>query len=472
MSNISVIAVPLILLIGAILVILIDAFAADSARKSHWVSAAILIAAILVAASLWGQQGTAFNGMIVHDNFSLVAGILFSLAGVVTVLLAQNTPLATSQFHSLLLLTLIGMMLLVSGTNFIVLFIGLEILSLSIYVLACFYKRDPLAAESGMKYFLLGSFASGFFLYGMAFIYGSTGSLQLNQIALEIADPGFASRSVLLLGVIFLLVGYAFKISIAPFHMWTPDVYQGAPTPITGFMAATVKAAALASMIRVFLIAFPAISDFWMPIFWILSVVTMFAGNLAALMQENLKRLLAYSSIAHAGYMLTGLLASPDQAQQTILYYFAAYIFMNLGAFTIIAYLERTSNILTVTEYQGLAYKRPILATCMLLFLVSLGGLPPTAGFFGKFYLFRAVLQQGYVWLVVLAVINSAISFYYYLRIVYSMFTPVKEEVVVELARLSTPLVFVLLLTLWGTISLGLFPNFFLELARAISLIS
>jgi NADH-quinone oxidoreductase subunit N len=306
----------------------------------------------------------------------------------------------------------------------------------------------------------------------MAFIYGSTGTLQLHQIALKIVDPAFTHRTILLLGVIFLLVGYAFKISIAPFHMWTPDVYQGAPTPVTGFMAATVKAAALASLIRVFLIAFPAISDFWIPVIWVLSVLTMFAGNLAALKQDNLKRMLAYSSIAHAGYMLTGLLASPEKAQQTVLYYFATYIFMNLGAFTIVAYLEQSSNILTVPEYQGLAYKRPILATCMLLFLVSLGGLPPTAGFFGKFYLFRAVLEQGYVWLVILAVINSAISFYYYLRIVYSMFTPVPEVQIAAPSRLSSSMIFILLLTLWGTVTLGLFPNFFLEIARAISLIS
>ncbi len=342
MNTISVISVPLVLAIGVILVTLIDALAADSARKSYRVSIVVLIAAMLLSVSQWGQQGSAFNGMMVHDNFSLAAGFLFSLAALITVLLAQNTPLGVTQFHSLLLLTLIGMLLLVSGTNFMVLFIGLEILSLSIYVLACFHKRDPLSAESGMKYFLLGSFASAFFLYGMAFIYGSTGTLQLHQIALTIADPDFGNRTVLLLGVVFLLVGYAFKISIAPFHMWTPDVYQGAPTVVTGFMAATVKAAALASLIRVFLVAFPAISDFWIPIIWILSVLTMFAGNLAALKQDNLKRMLAYSSIAHAGYMLTGLLASPAQAEQTVLYYFATYIFMNLGAFTIVAYLDRS----------------------------------------------------------------------------------------------------------------------------------
>jgi NADH-quinone oxidoreductase subunit N len=472
MTTISVIAVPLILLIGAILVIIIDAFAADSASKSYLLSIVILVAAIFVSASLWGQQGIAFNGMIVHDNFSLISGLLFSLAGLITILLAQSTPLGTSQFHSLLLLTLIGMMLLVSGSNLLVLFIGLEILSLSIYVLACFYKRDPLSAESGMKYFLLGSFASAFFLYGLAFIYGGTGTLQIHKIALTIANPDFRNRTLLLLGIIFLLVGYGFKISIAPFHMWTPDVYEGAPTPVTGFMAATVKAAALASLIRVFLVSFPAVSDFWIPIIWILSVLTMFAGNLAALMQNNLKRMLAYSSIAHAGYMLTGLLASPEQAQQTVLYYFATYIFMNLGAFTIVAYLDQTSNIVTVPQYQGLGYSRPLLATCMLVFLVSLGGLPPTAGFFGKFYLFRAVLQQGHVWLIVIAVINSAISFFYYLRVVYSMFTPVKQEAFVSPARISRALIFVLLITIGGTVSLGLFPNFFLELARAISLIS
>jgi NADH-quinone oxidoreductase subunit N len=361
----------------------------------------------------------------------------------------------------------------VSGTNFVVLFIGLEILSLSIYVLAAFAKKDPLSAESGMKYFLLGSFASAFFLYGVAFVYGATGSIQLNAIAAAIANPDFANHKYLYLGLVFLLVGYGFKISLAPFHMWTPDVYEGAPTPVTAFMAATVKAAALASLIRVFLIAFPgeAVSQFWTPLIWILAVVTMSVGNLTAIWQNNLKRLLAYSSIAHAGYMLLGLLASPAQAQQSILYYFAAYIFMNLGAFAVVAYLEKSSGILNVDQYQNLAYSRPVLATCMMLFLVSLGGLPPTAGFFGKFYLFKAVLQEGYVWAIVIAVLNSAISFYYYLRIVIAMFTPAKEEVALPVAGMTLPLIVTLIITVWGTLSLGIFPGFFLELVRAVSIL-
>jgi len=472
MNTLSVITQPLILAIGAILVILVDAMATDSARKTFVLSILTILAAIVAAVSLWGQQGIAFNRMIVHDNFSLICGLLFCIAALLTVLLAQNTPLGTSQFHALLLLTLIGMMLLVSGTSLLILFIGLEILSLSVYVLACFYKQDPLSTESGMKYFLLGSFASAFFLYGLAFIYGSTGTLQIQQIASAAAEPHFANRTILLLGLVFLIVGYAFKISIVPFHMWTPDVYEGAPTTVTGFMAATVKAAALASLIRVLLIAFPSVSNFWIPVIWVLSVLTMFVGNLAALRQDNLKRMLAYSSIAHAGYMLTGLLASPDQAEQAVLYYFATYIFMNMGAFTIVAYLDQTSDILTVSQYSGLAYARPLLATCMLIFLVSLGGLPPTAGFFGKFYLFRAVLEQRHVWLIMIAVMNSAISFYYYLRIVYAMFTPMKAETGISPVQMSRPFVFVLCITIFGTISLGLFPNFFLQLARSISLIS
>jgi len=227
-------------------------------------------------------------------------------------------------------------------------------------------------------------------------------------------------------------------------------------------------------LIRVLLVAFPsaAVSQFWMPLIWILSVITMTIGNLSAIWQNNLKRLLAYSSIAHAGYMLLGLLASPEQAQQTILYYFAAYIFMNLGAFAVVSYLERTDGIITIDQYQSLGYKRPAVATCMMLFLLSLGGMPPTAGFFGKFYLFRAVLQSGQIWAVVIAVLNSAISFYYYLRIVISMFTPEKEAAMVPSTGLALSIIVTLVLTVWGTLSLGLFPGFFLELARAVSLIS
>ena len=468
-----IILVPVLLLAGAVFVILLDAFLADPSRKTYRFTILILLAALVTSLFLWPHQGSAFEGMIVLDSFSLVATALFCLAGLITLLLLHDSPLSTAQFHSLLLLTLIGMILLVSGTNFVVLFIGLEILSLSIYVLAAFSKKDPLSAESGMKYFLLGSFASAFFLYGVAFVYGATGSIQLNAIAAAIANPDFANHKYLYLGLVFLLVGYGFKISLAPFHMWTPDVYEGAPTPVTAFMAATVKAAALASLIRVFLIAFPgeAVSQFWTPLIWILAVVTMSVGNLTAIWQNNLKRLLAYSSIAHAGYMLLGLLASPAQAQQSILYYFAAYIFMNLGAFAVVAYLEKSSGILNVDQYQNLAYSRPVLATCMMLFLVSLGGLPPTAGFFGKFYLFKAVLQEGYVWAIVIAVLNSAISFYYYLRIVIAMFTPAKEEVALPVAGMALPLIVTLIITVWGTLSLGIFPGFFLELVRAVSIL-
>jgi len=471
MNTLYIIFLPLILFAGTVVVILLDSFVKDSARITYRFSMLVLIVAMLSFPFLWSHQGTAFGGMIASDSFGLLATFLFCLAGLITLLLLDENPLSTSQFHSLLLLSLIGMALLVSGTHFLILFIGLEILSLSVYVLAAFARRDPLSAESGIKYFLLGSFASAFFLYGVAFIYGATGSMQLNQIA---ASPANANHSFLFLGLIFLIVGYAFKISLAPFHMWTPDVYEGAPTPVTAFMAATVKAAALASLIRVLLVAFPsaAVSQFWMPLIWILSVITMTIGNLSAIWQNNLKRLLAYSSIAHAGYMLLGLLASPEQAQQTILYYFAAYIFMNLGAFAVVSYLERTDGIITIDQYQSLGYKRPAVATCMMLFLLSLGGMPPTAGFFGKFYLFRAVLQSGQIWAVVIAVLNSAISFYYYLRIVISMFTPEKEAAMVPSTGLALSIIVTLVLTVWGTLSLGLFPGFFLELARAVSLIS
>ena len=472
MNTLYVILLPLILFLGTIQVILVDAFFPDSAPKTYHLTLLTLLAAILVSLFLWQSPGAAFGGMIVLDTFSLMATALFCLSALIGILLSQGSPQSTSQLHCLVLISVIGMVLLLSGTHFLVIFIGLEILSLSVYVLASFAKRDPLSAESGLKYFLLGSFASAFFLYGIAFLYGSTGTLQLNQIAETIGKADFANRTTLLLGIIFLLVGYGFKISLAPFHMWTPDVYEGAPTPVTAFMAATVKAAALASLIRVFLVAFPSVSGFWMPLVWVLAALTMFLGNLTAIWQNNLKRLLAYSSIAHAGYMLTALLAQPDQAQQSILYYFAVYVFMNLGAFALVAYLERSYGILNISEYQGLAYSRPVLAVCMTLFMVSLGGLPPTAGFFGKFYLFRAVLQAGHVWIVVLAVLNSAISFYYYLRVVLSMFTPQKEAAAVPASILPLPFLVTLVLTVWGTISLGLFPNFFLELARAVSMAS
>lgn len=461
-----------VLALGTILIILIDSFAKKSSSLSFAVSILTLAGALSSCVFHWSLQGSAFGGMITFDSFSLTASFIFCLSGLITVLLVDGTSYATAQFHSLLLLTLIGMILLVAGSHFVVIFIGLEMLSLSIYVLAAFAKKDPLSAESGMKYFLLGSFASAFFLYGAAFVYGATGSLQLNGIAKVLSTASSERYPILYLGIIFLLVGYAFKISLAPFHMWTPDVYEGAPTPVTAFMAATVKAAALASLLRVFLVAFPSVSQFWQPLIWILSMATMFFGNLTALWQNNLKRLLAYSSIAHAGYMLTGLLAKPAQSEQTILYYFATYAFMNLGAFAVVSWLERTSGIHEISQYQNLAYTRPYLAVLLTLFLVSLGGLPPTAGFFGKFYLFRAVLEANHVWIIVIAVINSAISFYYYLRVVISMFTPEKEAAAVPFTRLTLPVFLVLVVTLLGSLWLGLFPEVFLNLAQTLSIAS
>jgi NADH-quinone oxidoreductase subunit N len=471
MNDLLAVLLPAILFAGSVVVILLDAFFHEPAGKTRTVSLAVLLLALVSCFYLWFFRGSGFGGMVVLDTFGLAASCLFVTAGFITLLLAIGTFVDRPQFHSLVLITLVGMILLVSGTHLIVLFIGLEILSLSIYVLASFAKRDPLSAESGLKYFLLGSFASAFFVYGIAFIYGATGSAQLDGIAavMKASASGY-HRPLLFLGVSFLMVGYAFKISLAPFHMWTPDVYEGAPTPVTAFMAATVKAAALASLIRVLLVAFPELAGYWKPLVWVLAIVTMTVGNLVALWQDNLKRLLAYSSIAHAGYMLLGLLASPEQSQQTVLFYFAAYVVMNLGAFAVVSTMEKTQGILTVPGYQSLGFSRPLIALCMTLFLVSLGGLPPTAGFFGKFYLFRAVLQAGYVWAVVLAVLNSAVSFYYYLRVVIVMYTPEKEGSRLPQVAISVPFVIVLVVTVWGTIFLGLFPNLFLQLARAVSI--
>ncbi|HSE39892.1 MAG TPA: NADH-quinone oxidoreductase subunit N, partial [Acidobacteriota bacterium] len=292
---------PMVLGTGLVLIILVDAFSTKVRKITHPLAILTILAGMAACVFHWQAKAETLNGMIIFDSFSLAASLIFCIAALTTVLLVHDTQYESPQFHSLTILTLIGMIFLAAGGHFVVIFIGLEILSLSVYVLAAFAKKDPLSAESGLKYFLLGSFASAFFLYGVAFVYGASGSLQVNGIAKALSTPGFDQEGVLYLGLVFLLVGYAFKISVAPFHMWTPDVYEGAPTPVTAFMASTVKAAALASLLRVFLIAFPSVSDFWQPLIWILSVATMFLGNLSALSQNNLKRLLAYSSIAHAG---------------------------------------------------------------------------------------------------------------------------------------------------------------------------
>ncbi len=388
----------------------------------------LLLAAGLTMAGLGGNDLVA--GVALVDDLSRYLNLAVLLAAGLSVLLAwRYIPEFTKQsssFYALVLLATAGMMFLGKSVELITMFVSLEILSVSLYILTGFNRHQLASAEGALKYFLLGAFSSGFFLYGMALMYADTGSTQLSQISAD-STGGF----LIFAGLALLLVGFFFKLAGAPFHMWAPDAYQGAPTPVTAFMSVATKAAVFVALFRV-LAAMPgATASLWAPVIAIIAVLTMTWGNFAALRQTSLKRMLAYSSIAHAGYMLTGVVAGVD-GLNAVLYYLFAYAFMNIGAFAVVAMLERPNvherQDANIASAAGLFNRRPMLAVAMAIFMLSLAGVPPLVGFFGKLYVFSAAVSAGWTWLAVVAMINSVVSAYYYLRVVVTMFMSEANE--------------------------------------------
>ncbi len=383
-----------------------------------------------------GRSALGFNGMLVLDGFSIFVQTLLLLSGLLGIALAygyiRRMKIERGEYYGLLLFSIIGMMLMAQAADLIMVFLALETLSIPLYVLAAFARPNPDSEESGLKYFLLGAFAGGFVLYGIALIYGATGSTQLAQIIsvvnLSGGFEGIYNPTLMLIGAALVLVGLGFKVAAVPFHMWTPDVYQGAPTAVTAFMAAGAKIAGFAALLRVFALAFPTLSADLSPVLWVISALTMFGGNLIAISQTNIKRMLAYSSIAHAGYILMAFVPFGDPKVLPVsvaagLFYLVAYTLTNFGTWGVVIALEKAEGKgLEISDYAGLGRKYPALAAAMTVFMLSLTGMPPTLGLVGKFYLFRAVLEGGYVWLAVIGVITSLISAYYYLRVVVTMY--------------------------------------------------
>ena len=410
--------------------------------------------------------GSAFGQLVHADGFSFFFHLLVGLVAFLVILAAapylERERLAPAEFYALILFATAGMGVLASAQELLTAFIGLEMSSISSYVLAG-YRRDSLkAAESAMKYFLLGSFATAFFLYGIALVYGATGTTRLSLMLS--ADP----NSILLkLGLAMILIGLGFKVAAAPFQVWTPDVYEGAPTPVTALFSAGPKAAAFALLLRIFSIV-PAANNFWFWAFWVLAALTMFAGNLGALVQTNVKRLLAYSSIAHAGYILVAFSAVAFTQQDeprlaagisAVLYYLLAYALVKLGAFTIVSQLGGAGEKrISLDDYAGLGQRQPVAAAALSLYLLSLLGLPVTAGFLGKFYIFQAAIHSNLIWLAVLMAVNSVIGAYYYLRLIVAMYMRDSQP---GAERVAFPLSvnMVLVVTELATIYLGLFPN-------------
>lgn len=473
--NFAAIMPETILSIVAMVLLLLNVFVPGE-QKAYlaYLSFIGIVVAFFSVVSGWNaplalQEG--FNGSVLQDNFSLFFKAIFLVSAGLAVLISDHYMAKEEcnhgELYPLILFATAGMMLMASGTDLMTIFLGLEVLSVSLYVLAGFNRSDIKSNEAGLKYFLLGAFSTGFLLYGMALTYGATGTTKIAKIAAAAAmDGALANNPMFVVGMLLMAVGFSFKIAAAPFHMWTPDVYEGAPTPMTAFMSAGPKAAGFAAFIRVLVVAMPTLKADWSDLLWILAALTMTVGNIIALSQNNIKRMLAYSSIAHAGYALVGFTAGNGEGTAGILFYMLSYAFMNIGAFAIIILVgkkgEPNNN---VEDYAGFGVKHPVLAMVLALFLFSLAGMPPTAGFVGKFYLFSAALKSGYVWLVVIGVLNSAASVYYYLRVMVYMYMkdPVEEF---DWMKLSPAVLLSITISVVGVIVPGVVPSIILQLAQ------
>jgi NADH-quinone oxidoreductase subunit N len=461
----------LTLTLTAILILVLDALSPKGGKKAcfSWIALAGLVVAAFQTIGLWGRSGTDFAGMVYLDNFAFFFYLVFILGAALTVLISQqyleDYGKNLSEYYALILFATVGMMLMAAGAHLIMIFLGLEVMSIAVYVLAGLFREDVRSNEASLKYLILGSFSSAFLLFGMAMLYGAAGgTLFLNDLPKRLALET-ASQPLILSSIGLLLVGFGFKVASAPFHMWTPDVYEGAPTSVTAFMAVAVKAAAFAAFARVFFLAFPAMKVDWNMLVWVLAVATMTIGNIAAIAQTNIKRMLAYSSIAHAGYLLVALVAANQLGAVSLLYYLLAYTLMNLGAFGVVILVGRKKDsYLNIYDYSGLAAQHPVLAASMALFMFALAGIPPTAGFVGKFYVFSAAIQAGYIWLAIIGVMNSLVSVYYYLRITVLMYMKPAEAdlgpVVFSPAQTA-----VVAFTALGVLLIGIFPGSLYNLA-------
>lgn len=453
---------------GVLVMLLIPSVKREHQPRLGYLALAGTALALVAAAIQWGQQGISFSGMIFQDNFAHFSKLLFLLAigciQAVSIPYLQRDGLLRAEYFSLLLFAAVGMCLMAASADLIMTFLGIEILSIATYVLAGYRREEMRSTEAALKYFILGAFSTAFLLYGIAFIYGATGSTQYLEIARRLDQgnlPWF-----LLIGLGLLLVGFGFKAALAPFHVWTPDVYEGSPTPVMAHLAVASKAAALVAFLRILLQVVPDLRQGWQELLWISAVLTMLVGNLAALTQTNIKRMLAYSSIAHAGYLLVGLTASSPEGARGVLFYLLAYAFMNLGALTIVQLVgSRDEKLVAIEDYAGLGYRSPGLALVLSLFLVSLAGIPLTGGFTGKLFLFAAAIQGGLYWLVVIAVVASAIGIYYYLRVLVLMY--MREPSETTAIGLPGPAGVVLALMALGTLWLGVLPGRMLEWAGA-----
>ena len=414
---------------GSILLLLLEFLPPrPNGNRGPLVALATLIAAGYCAFHAQDDKRSLFDGMFVHDGLTVFFTLLFCVVGALAVLFswqyAKRTRIGRPEYYALLLSSILGMVVMAASNDLITIFLGLELMSLSLYVLVGFRRNLLESNEAALKYFLLGAFASGFLLYGIALLYGATGTTSLQGIGQFLGDTPLANNGLVIGGSLLVLTGFLFKVAAAPFHMWTPDAYQGAPTSVTGFMSAGAKAAGFAALLRIVMRALPTLQHDWQPLLAVIAILTMTVGNVTALLQNNLKRMLAYSSIAHAGYVLVALVAGGFDGYGAAVFYLAVYSIMNLGAFAVLTMLGRDSDEpMLVSDLAGLGFRRPWAGLALTLFMVSLGGIPPTVGFMGKLMVFNAAVKAGLIMpLVIVGVLNSVVSVYYYLRVTVALY--------------------------------------------------
>jgi NADH-quinone oxidoreductase subunit N len=459
----------------ALAVVLLDLFIKQK-KLLAGLSVAALAIPLAFTIILWGQQQSSFNGMLVVDDFSLF--FKFLIIGIAALVIISSVDYVSKfarfqgEYYALVLFSAVGLMLMASTGELISIYISLELSSISLYALVSFLK-DKKSSEAGLKYMVLGAVSSAVLLFGMAFVFGLTGTTQLNQIVDKVAALVSGGQlwdsPALLLGIIMIVAGFGFKIASVPFQMWVPDVYEGAPTPITAYLSVASKAAGFAVILRVFYTAFgiPLLSENWGMIFAVLGAISMTVGNIVAIAQTNIKRMLGYSSIANAGYIMVGLAAVSSLGRSGVLFFLATYALANLGAFIAVIAISNKTNSDEITHYSGMAQRSPALALVLTICLVSLIGIPPTGGFIAKFYIFNAAIQHNLLWLVIIAVINSVISAYYYLRVVKVMYIgkAASEEAVAS----PMPIQAALTITSLGVLLLGIYPWVVLRLAELAS---
>src|SRR3990172_1153924 len=452
-----------------IAVLILEGIRRNNAAASRVVSLIGLLAAGACTVLTYGSNELGFNGTFLHGTYGSFFTMLFLAAGFLTVVVSQSylsrLSINRSEYYALVLFAIAGMILMASAVDLVIIFLGLELMSLCLYVLVGFHRTRGQSNEASLKYFLLGAFVTGFLLYGIALIYGVTGTTNLITIARTFS--AHSSNSLFLLGVGLVAISFSFKVAATPFHMWAPDVYEGAPTTVTAFMSTAAKAAGFAAFMAVFLRSFAFAETNINVILGWLAAGSMVIGNVTAIAQTNVKRLLAYSSIAHAGYMLTGIAAGNQEGQIGILFYLAAYVMMNIGAFAVIALLEKADGGgLTLNDYAGRSTQQPALAALLSVFLFSLAGIPPLAGFFGKYYVFLAAVKAGMTWLAIVGVLTSLVSVYYYLNLVVLMyFKEGRGEVAAKPAKVTLVAIGIAALLV---LEFGLYPSSVLNFAQRV----